>query len=274
MRIALVQLAVTSDREASIQAGLRALKEAAQAGAQIVAFPELSFTPFFPQKRLAGDRFEHSEPVPGATTERFAQAAREAGVVVVLNLFERVGDRAYDSSPVIDSDGTLLGCARMMHITHYEGFWEQDYYDPGDTGAPVFETSAGRIGVAICYDRHYPEYLRALALQKADLVIVPQAGALGEWPEGLFEAEMRVASFHHGFYCALVNRVGKEEVLTFGGGSFVTSPEGQVVARAREGEDEILYADLDPDACERSPARSLFLKHRRPEEYDGGSVRL
>jgi N-carbamoylputrescine amidase len=161
----------------------------------------------------------------------------------------------------------------MMHLTHYEGFWEQDYYDPGDTGAPVFETAAGRIGVAICYDRHYPEYLRALAIQKADLVLVPQAGALGEWPDGLFEAEMRVASFHHGFYCALANRVGSEEVLTFGGGSFVTSPEGQVLARAGEGVDEILYADLDFDACEGSPARSLFLGHRRPGEYESGAER-
>lgn len=267
MRIALVQQSASADPAQNIRRGLSAVERAAAEGADLVAFAELAFTPFFPQHRLVGDRFAHAETIPGETTRLFQEAARRHGIVIVLNLYERSGDRAYDASPVIDADGTLLGTTRMMHITHYEGFWEQDYYDPGDTGAPVYQTAAGRIGVCICYDRHYPEYLRIMALAGADLVVVPQAGALGEWPEGLFEAEMRVASFQNGFFTALVNRVGAEDVLTFAGGSVVTDPMGQVVARAAEGTDDLLLADLDLSRCDDSHARRLFLRHRRSSEY-------
>jgi N-carbamoylputrescine amidase len=207
--------------------------------------------------------------VPGPTTERFAELARRAGVVVVLNLYERDGREAYDCSPVIDADGRLLGRTRMIHITDYACFHEQGYYTPGNTGAPVYDTRAGRIGVAICYDRHYPEYMRALALGGADLVVVPQAGSVGEWPDGLYEAEMRVAAFQNGYSVALCNRVGPEDCLTFGGESFVTDPEGQVIARAPALQDAILYADIDPGAAARSHARRLFLRDRRPELYSG-----
>ncbi|MFT4603440.1 MAG: beta-ureidopropionase [Rhodothermales bacterium] len=268
MRLALIQHIASGDEQANIRRALSSVREAAEAGAQVIAFPELAFTQFFPQKRLgSGDRFAHSHEVPGPLVQQFQDLARELGVVLVLNLFERDGKKTFDSSPVIDADGTLLGCTRMMHITHYEGFWEQDYYDPGDSGAPVYETAFGRIGVAICYDRHYPEYMRSLALAGADVIIIPQAGAAGEWPEGLFEAEMRVAAFHNGFYTALANRVGEEEVLTFGGGSFVCDPFGQVVARAPESMEAVLHADIDMDRCAESSARQLFLQHRRPDQY-------
>jgi N-carbamoylputrescine amidase len=155
----------------------------------------------------------------------------------------------------------------MIHITEYACFHEQGYYTPGDKGAPVFNTKAGRIGVAICYDRHYPEYMRALAVAGADLVIVPQAGAVGEWPEGLYEAEMRVAAFQNGYFTALCNRVGKEEKLDFAGESFVCGPDGGVIARAGLGTDEILYADIDYSLLRESNARQLFMKHRRPQLY-------
>jgi len=157
----------------------------------------------------------------------------------------------------------------MVHITEYACFHEQGYYTPGDHGAPVFATRAGRIGVAICYDRHYPEYMRALALGGADLVVVPQAGSVGEWPEGLYEAEMRVAAFQNGYFVALCNRVGREEKLTFAGESFVCAPDGRVIARAAQGADAILYADLDFAQNVSSHARQLFLRHRRPELYAG-----
>ena len=133
--------------------------------------------------------------------------------------------------------------------------------------APVYETQAGRIGVAICYDRHYPEYMRALALGGADVVVVPQAGSVGEWPEGLYEAEMRVAAFQNGYHVALCNRVGTEECLTFAGESFVCSPEGHVIARAPAMADTILYDAIDVTENARSHARQLFLRHRRPELY-------
>ncbi|MGI9175722.1 MAG: nitrilase-related carbon-nitrogen hydrolase [Rhodothermales bacterium] len=274
MKIALIQHQPTSDLDQSRQRGLDALEEAAAQGADLVVYPELAFTPFYPQHRAEPDVHALAEPVPGPTTEAFQKAAQRLGVVVVLNLYERDGDRAYDTSPVIDADGSLLGKTRMMHITDYDGFHEQGYYAPGDTGAPVYDTAAGRLGVSICYDRHYPEYLRALALGGADLVVVPQAGTVGEWPDGLYEAELRVAAFQNGYFMALANRVGEEERLTFAGESFVTDPFGRVVAQAPTSQETILYADLDLSRCAEAPARRLFMKDRRPEAYTGGAVTL
>jgi beta-ureidopropionase len=269
MRIALVQQHATPDKAENVARGLRALDAAAAQGAAVVCYAELAFERFHPQNPARGNPLALAEPVPGPTSEAFAARARAHGVVVVLNLYERDGDRAYDSSPVIDADGTLLGCTRMVHITDYACFHERGYYSPGDRGAPVYDTRAGRIGVAICYDRHYPEYMRALALAGADLVVVPQAGAVDEWPEGLYEGEMRVAAFQNGYFVALCNRVGREERLTFGGESFVCAPDGTVVARAPHGEDFVLFTDLNLADAERSHARRLFLPDRRPELYGG-----
>ena len=268
-RIALVQQEAGPDREANADRGLEAIARAAAAGARLVCFAELAFEPFYPQRPAAPGVLDLARPIPGPLTERFAAAAAEHGVVLVLNLYERDGDRAFDASPVIDADGSLLGVTRMVHITDYPCFHERGYYAPGDTGVPVYETRFGRLGVAICYDRHYPEYMRALALGGADLVVVPQAGAVDEWPEGLFEAEMRVAAFHNGYFIALCNRVGAEERLTFAGESFVCDPAGRVAARAARGRAEVLYADLDLDAARDSHARRLFLRDRRPELYAG-----
>jgi N-carbamoylputrescine amidase len=149
----------------------------------------------------------------------------------------------------------------MIHITEYPCFHEQGYYTPGDTGAQVFDTKVGRLGVAICYDRHFPEYMRALGVAGAELVIVPQAGSVGEWPEGLYEAEMQVAAFQNGYFTALCNRVGEEECLTFGGESFVCAPNGMVIAKAPAGERR---SSTSTSTCkvDRSHARRLFLRHR------------
>lgn len=267
MRLALVQQHAGADLEDNLRRGLAATEEAARRGAEVVAFAELAFTPFYPQRPAAGPVADLAEPVPGPLTERFSALARRLGVVVILNLYERDGERCYDSSPVIDADGTLLGRTRMVHITDYDRFHERGYYAPGDTGAPVYATRAGLIGVAICYDRHFPEYMRALALAGAELVVVPQAGAVDEWPEGLYEAELRVAAFQNGYWTALVNRVGREPRLEFAGESFVCAPDGRVTARAVRGEDQVLVADLDLAEVDASHARRLFLPDRRPALY-------
>ncbi len=267
MRLALIQQHATDNIEDNLRRGLSALEEAASSGAHLVCFAELAFEPFYPQNPASGDVADLAEPVPGPTTELFAAKARELGVVVVLNLFERDGARCFDCSPVIDADGSLLGKTRMVHITDYPCFHEQGYYAPGDSGAPVYETRAGRIGVSICYDRHYPEYMRALALAGAELVVVPQAGGLGEWPDGLYEAEMQVAAFQNGYFVALCNRVGEEERLTFAGESFVCAPDGRVVARSPSLEDHLLLVNVDLDSVGSSHARRLFLRDRRPELY-------
>ena len=267
VRLALVQQNASVDKGDNVRRGLAAMEQAAREGAELVAFAELAFERFYPQRPAAPAPWRLGEPIPGPTTELFSRKARELGVVVVLNLYERDGDRGFDCSPVIDADGSLLGRTRMVHITDYPCFHEQGYYTPGDTGAPVYRTKAGNIGVAICYDRHYPEYMRALALGGADLVVVPQAGSLDEWPDGLYEGEMRVAAFQNGYFVALCNRVGAEECLTFAGESFVCAPDGRVVARAPTMEETILYADVDLQQTEKSHARRLFLQHRRPELY-------
>lgn len=269
MKIALIQQHAAPDKSDNIYRGLEAVDEAAAAGANLVVFAELAFERFYPQNPADADPLRLAEPVPGPMTEAFAEKAKRHGMVIVLNLYERDGSHAYDCSPVIDADGRLLGRTRMIHITEYACFHEQGYYTPGDTGAPVYDTKAGRIGVAICYDRHYPEYMRALAVAGADLVVVPQAGAVGEWPDGLYEAEMQVAAFQNGYFTALCNRVGEEECLTFSGESFVCGPDGRVIARAASGKGDILYADVDLAQTGQSHARKLFLRDRRPEIYAG-----
>ncbi len=268
MKIALVQQHALLDTEKNVTRGLDALEEAARQGAELVAFPELAFTRFLPQRPATPGALAMAEPIPGPTTDRFASKARELGVVVVINLLEIDGENTFDTSPVIDADGSLSGKTRMVHVIEAPCFHEQGFYTPGDLGAPVFETAAGRIGIAICYDRHFPEYMRALALKGAELVVVPQAGALDEWPPGVFEAELQTAAFHNGYFTALANRVGREDLLTFAGESFITDPTGKVIARAPGLDDATLFCDIDYKEIESCPARRHFLLDRRPELYD------
>ncbi len=267
MKIALVQQKSSSSKEQNIQKGVDAVRTAALSGSKIISFSELAFIPFFPQKPSSAKPLEIAESIPGPTTDIFSQLAKELNVVIILNLYEKDKDGTYDSSPVIDADGKILGTTRMIHITDYACFHEKDFYTPGNNGAPVYETKFGKIGVAICYDRHYPEYMRELAINGAEIVFIPQAGAVGEWPEGLYEAEMRVAAFQNGYFTALCNRVGQEECLTFSGESFVCNPEGEVITRAGLGTEEILYCDIDLDKCKTSHAKRLFFRDRRPELY-------
>ncbi|MFC2157283.1 nitrilase-related carbon-nitrogen hydrolase [Acidobacteriota bacterium] len=267
MKIALVQQHATQEIRDNVSRGLLAVREAAESGAEIVAFAELGFLPFLPQNPAQPGFQSFAETVPGPTTEQFSELAKEYGIVIVLNLFEQQGENTYDSSPVIDTDGALLGVTRMVHIMDGQGFYEKGYYTPGDRNTYVFETKKGRLGIAICYDRHFPEYMRNLGLQGAEIVFVPQAGAVGEWPAGIFEAELQVAAFQNGYYAALVNRVGKEERLHFSGESYVVDPAGRVIAQAPQGEDAILYADCNLDVIPQSQAKKYFFPDRRPDIY-------
>ncbi|UCE44242.1 MAG: carbon-nitrogen hydrolase family protein, partial [Candidatus Bathyarchaeota archaeon] len=243
------------------------LEEAVSHGAQLIAFPELAFDFFLPQYPVSSRALNLAEPIPGPTTEIFSRKAKQFNVVIVLNLFEKEGNARYDSSPVIDANGEIAGKTRMIHIIEAPSFHEKGYYSPGNLGAGVFNTTIGRIGVAICYDRHFPEYMRALALKRAELVVIPQAGAVDEWSPGIFEAELQVAAFQNGYFTALVNRVGAEDLLTFAGESFVTDPDGRVIARAPKCRDHTLYADINFEQIEASPARRHFLLDRRPATY-------
>ncbi len=271
MWIALAQLPASPDREANLSQVLETMTAACEAGAELIAFPEVVLDRFFPQNPGDKAAFDLAEPIPGPTTERIASRARELGLVTVFNLYEvDEQGRRFDSSPVFDADGTLLGVTRMIHITDYEGFHEKDYYHPGtncEGGVPVYQTRVGKVGVAICYDRHYPEVMRGLGVAGAELVVIPQAGTVGEWPEGLYEAEVRTAAFQNGYFAALANRVGIEGRLHFSGESFAVDPEGRVIARGKSLEEDLVMVEVDLAKCAASTARRLFWQDRRPELY-------
>ncbi len=267
VRIALAQVAAQPSPDERLRQALQAMDAAKDHGAHLIAFPELAGLPFFPQHERYAAAADLAEPIPGPTTSRIAAQAKALGLVTVFNMYESDKGQHFDSSPVFDADGTLLGVTRMVHITDYPCFHEQAYYAAGDRGAPVYATRCGRIGVAICSDRHYPEYMRALGVEEAELVVIPQAGTLDEWPEGMYEAEVRASAFHNGYFAALCNRVGKEERLTFSGESFVVDPEGRVLARGKRLEEDLLVADVDLAQCATSPARTLFWRDRRPDLY-------
>ena len=258
MRLALIQQHATRDRADNLRRGVKAFEAAARDGAELVCFAELAFEWFYPQRPAGAGALAEAQLIPGEVTETFQALAKQHGVVTVVNLFERDGDRAYDTSPVIDADGTLLGCTRMAYITEFPCFHEQGYYSPGPKEPPVYDTAVGRLGVAICFDRHFPQYTGQLGAKGAQLVIVPQAGAVDEWPEGLYEGEMRVAAFQNGYFVALCNRVGQEDCVTFAGESFVTGPNGVVRARAPKLEDQTLFCDVDLSECASSTAARLF----------------
>ena len=163
MKIALIQQPATADKSANLERGLENAMKAIEAGAKIIGFAELAFEPFYPQFP-AGEGFaDLTEPIPGPITDAFCELAKKHEVVFVLTLFEVAEGKTYDSSPVIDADGTILGTTRMVHITEYPCFDEQGYYAEGDNGTPVYDTRFGKVAVAICYDRHYQNTCEPLA---------------------------------------------------------------------------------------------------------------
>ncbi|MDD8026368.1 MAG: carbon-nitrogen hydrolase family protein [Acidobacteriota bacterium] len=269
MMIALVQQHSGPDLDDNLRRGKAAFEEAARAGADLIAFAELAFLPFLPRIPAADrpDAGRFAQTVPGPLTEEFGALARKHGVVTVLNLFERDGDRTYDASPVIDADGRWLGTARMIHIMEGPGFHERGYYAPGEESRCVFPTAAGKIGVAICYDRHFPEYMRGLALLGTEIAVIPQAGVADEWGAGLYEGEVRVSALQNGYFAALCNRVGAEDDLSFTGESFVVDPNGAVLARAPRDRDHILFAACDLSLIEACHAHRHFMPDRRPAFY-------
>jgi beta-ureidopropionase len=269
MKVACAQFRNEADRAASIEKALEWMRRAADQGADLIVFPELAFDSFFPQVRADARYFDWSEPIPGPTTERFQAAAAEHKLVTVINVFERAAPgRYYDASPVIDSDGRLLGVSRMLHIAEEPGYNEKYYYWPGDTGWPVFESGAGRIGVAICYDRHYPEHFRALALAGAEIVVVPTATSMSEQAfKDVWEIEIQAAAVANQIFVAVANRAGIDGDLHFFGESFVADPGGKVIARAAADEEELLVMDVDLDRIEEVRRHVPFLRDLRYDLY-------
>jgi N-carbamoylputrescine amidase len=229
----------------------------------------MSVDRFFPQYRAEKGYFDWGEPVPGPLTGRFQERAARLGLATVINLFERAAPgRYYDCSPVFDLQGRFLGKQRMTHILEGPGYNERYYYWPGDSGYPVFDIGPTHIGVAICYDRHFPELMRALALNGAELVVVPTAtAALEAQFRAVWEIEMQAAAVANGLFVAVVNRAGVDDTLTFFGGSFAVDPYGRVLARAPEDNVALLLVDLDLDLVEQARRDMPFLRDRRPDSY-------
>ena len=269
LRIALAQVAVGPHREDNIQKALKMMAHSAQAGAELVVFPEMSIDPFFPQYRADKRYFDWAVPVPCPLTDRFQALAADLGLATVINLYERAAPgRYYDCSPVFSIDGSYLGKQRMTHILEGPGYNERYYYWQGDSGYPVFDLGPVRIGVAICYDRHFPELMRALALGGAEVIVVPTATASLEAEfQAVWEIEMQAAAVANGVFVAVANRAGVDDTLRFFGCSFVVDPYGRVLRRAPEDDVALLVADLHLDLVEAARRDMPFLRDRRPDTY-------
>ncbi len=267
VKIALGQVSAAEDREQNIMKAFELIEEAAEMDAKLICFPEMGFDIFFPQVIHDPTYFALGEPIPGPTTERLQEQARANQIAIVCNIYEKAAPGIfYDASPVIDTDGTLLGKQRMMHIAEFRHYNEKYYYKPGNSGYPVFETEAVNIGVAICYDRHYPEQIRLLTLAGAQIIVLPTATSTAF--RGLpWETEIQAASIAKGVFIAVCNRVGIEDEITFFGHSFVTNPFGEVIVRASEDQEELLFADVDLELIDQARERWSFLRDRRPDTY-------
>jgi len=274
MKIALVQSSSSSDIEANLDSTESLIVSAAGEGAQIVALQELFHTPYF-CREVDPKHFELAEPVPGPLTERLCRIAASHQVVIVAPMFERQAAGLYfNTSVVIDADGTLMGRYRKMHIPDDPGFYEKYYFTPGDSGYKVFNTRYGRIGTLICWDQWFPEAARITSMMGADLLLYPTAIAtLPEEDEDdrrhFLEAWKTIQRSHaiaNGCYVAAINRVGKEGGLSFWGNSFVAGPFGEIVAEAGS-EERILLAELDLEKIESQRQTWPFFRDRRVDSY-------
>ena len=274
--IGLVQMACCDEKEANLTCALEMITEAADHGAGLVCLPEL-FSGLYPCQTESHDQFSAAESIPGPTCERLAEAARRHHVVLIGSLFERRAPGLFHNTAVVfENDGRLLGCYRKIHIPDDPSYYEKFYFAPGDLGFPVFETSIGKIGVAVCWDQWFPEAARLLALGGAELILFPTAiGWLNEekehWGQSQWSAwqtMMRAHAIANGLFVAAVNRVGTEESIEFWGRSFCSNPYGEVLV-GDDGQQQpgVLYAECDLALIETARTHWPFLRDRRPDVY-------
>ncbi|KZM79580.1 nitrilase-related carbon-nitrogen hydrolase [Cellulosimicrobium sp. I38E] len=270
VRAALTQVRWTGDKESMIDVHEKHLRDAADHGAKLVCFQELFYGPYFCQVQDAA-YYAYAESVPGPTVERFSALAAELGTVVVLPVYEEEQPGVlYNTAAVIDADGRYLGKYRKTHIPHVRGFWEKFYFRPGNLGYPVFDTAVGRVGVYICYDRHFPEGWRALGLNGAEIVLNPSATSRG-LSNYLWRLEQPAAAVANEYYVGAINRVGVEDLGDddFYGTSYFVDPEGAFVGDpADDHEEELVVRDLDLDLLRVVRDRWQFYRDRRPDAYD------
>ena len=248
------------------------IEDAGRQGVQILCLQELFNGPYFCAEQDP-KWYAMAEPVPhGPTTQRMQELAKAQEMVLVVPLYEEeMAGVYYNTAAVIDADGSYLGKYRKTHIPHcLPGFWEKFYFKPGNLGYPVFETRFGRVGVYICYDRHFPEGARALGLAGAEIVFIPSATTAGH-SEHLWKIEQPSHAVANGYFVGTNNRLGREapwDIGEFYGTSYFCDPRGRIVAEGSRGSDELVVADLDLDMIGEVRAQWQFYRDRRPEAYD------
>ncbi len=270
VRAAIVQTEWTGDVESMIKKNMDYAREAAKKGAKVMCFQELFSAPYFCQVQ-DNEHFAYAEAIPdGSTVKAMQDLAKETGMVLVVPIFEKAHDFYYNTAAVIDADGSYLGKYRKTHIPHVKGFFEKYYFRPGNTGYPVFDTAVGRIGVYICYDRHFPEGWRALGLKGAKIVFNPSATSRG-LSMYLWNLEQPAAAVANEYFIGAINRVGQEPFgdNDYYGSSYFVNPRGQIVeGAASDTEEELVVRDLDLDLIDEVRMNWAFYRDRRPDAYE------
>ena len=261
---------VAEIQKAMLERHLPFIDEAGKQGVQILCLQEIFNGPYF----CPGQDprwYEAAEPVPGPMTALMSEYARKYAMVIIVPVYEREQAGVYyNTAAVIDADGSYLGKYRKNHIPQTSGFWEKYYFKPGNLGYPVFETRYGKVGVYICYDRHFPEGARLLGLNGAEIVFNPSATVAG-LSQYLWKLEQPAHAVANGFFMGCSNRVGTEAPWNIGkfyGTSYFVNPRGEILAEASEDDDELIVADLDLDQIEEVRRTWQFYRDRRPETYD------
>lgn len=279
LRVGLIQMGLKGDtsmspaeiREKMLVAHLPLIEQAGGEGVQVLCFQEVFTQPYFCPSQDA-KWYAAAERIPDGPTVKLMQelAARYRMVIVVPIYEEEIAGVYYNAAAVIDADGRYLGKYRKTHIPQVAGFWEKFFFKPGASGWPVFNTAYCKLGVYICYDRHFPEGWRALALNGAEYIVNPSATVAG-LSQYLWELEQPAAAVANGCYIGAINRVGTEapwNIGTFYGSSYVVNPRGQIIAQASQDKDELVVADMDMDMVREVRNLWQFFRDRRPETYD------
>ena len=258
-------------KKAMIDKHLKLIEQAAKKKVKILCLQELFYGPYFCAEQNIR-WYDLTERVPdGPTTQLMQKTAAKHSMVMVVPVYEEQMPGLYfNTAAVIDADGKYLGKYRKHHIPHvHPGFWEKFYFTPGDMGYPVFETKYARVGVYICYDRHFPEGARVLGLNGAEIVFNPSATVAG-LSEYLWELEQPAHAAANGYFVGAINRVGREKPWNIGefyGKSYFCNPRGKIFAQASRDKDEVLVADLDLDMIQEVRKVWQFYRDRRPETY-------
>ena len=265
MKIALAQMKISSDMEENYEKSKKFIREAAGKGADLICFPEIQFTPFFPQYQgLDASSYQLERDHPYICDIR--KLCKEAGIFASPNFYIEENGKSYDMSFLIDDAGEIIGTQKMVHVAQCEQFFEQDYYTPSEEGFSVFDTKLGKIGIVVCFDRHYPESIRTEALRGAELIIIPTANTKAE-PLELFQWEIKVQAFQNSVNIAMCNRVGVEDEMVFSGESIVCDYQGRTLALAEDTE-KLLFADVNLPDARKVREEKPYMNLRRRDLYE------